>query len=97
MICSAGTKGTDEPPGITASRLSQPPVMPPQCFSIMSLNGIDIASSNTAGFSTWPETWNSFVPLLFSRPKLANQAAPRRMIVGTTAIDSTLFTVVGQP
>ena len=32
-----------------------------------------IASSTTQGFSTWPEIWNSLVPLLFSRPKLANQ------------------------
>ena len=30
-------------------------------------------------------------------PMLANHAAPRRRIVGTTAIDSTLLTVVGQP
>ena len=39
----------------------------------------------------------SFVPLLFSRPKEENHLAPRLSIVGTTAIDSTLFTVVGQP
>jgi hypothetical protein len=56
-----------------------------------------IASSTTVGFSTWPLIWNSLVPLLFSRPKLANQAAPRRRIVGTTAMLSPLLTVVGQP
>src|SRR5207244_1882321 len=30
MICSAGTMRTEEPPGMTAFRLSQPPRMPPQ-------------------------------------------------------------------
>jgi hypothetical protein len=39
----------------------------------------------------------SLVPLLFARPKEENHAAPRRRIVGATAIDSTLLTVVGQP
>jgi hypothetical protein len=33
----------------------------------------------------------------FGRPKPANHAAPRRRIVGATAIVSTLLTVVGQP
>ena len=46
---------------------------------------------------TWPVIWNSLVPSFFSRPKLANQAAPRRRMVGTTAMLSTLLTVVGQP
>lgn len=39
----------------------------------------------------------SFVPELRSRPKLANQAPPRRQMVGATATVSTLATVVGQP
>ena len=56
-----------------------------------------IASSTTQGFSMWPEIWKSLVPLLFSLPKLANHSGPRLRIVGATAIDSTLFTVVGQP
>ena len=37
------------------------------------------------------------VPEFFGRPSAANQAPPRRRIVGTTAIVSTLLTVVGQP
>jgi hypothetical protein len=36
MMSAPGTQGTEEPPGITASRLSQPPRMPPQWVSISS-------------------------------------------------------------
>ncbi len=56
-----------------------------------------MASSTLQGLFTWPDTQKSFVPVLFLAPKLANQAPPRRRIVGATAIDSTLFTVVGKP
>jgi hypothetical protein len=97
MICAAGTSGTEEPPGITASRLSQPPRMPPAWKSIRSRNEIPISSSTTQGLFTWPDIWKSLVPLLPSRPMPANQDAPRRRMVGATAIDSTLLTVVGQP
>src|SRR5579862_8180012 len=62
-----------------------------------SLSGMLIASSTLHGLLTWPEMQKTFVPVLLGRPIPANQSAPRRRIVGATAIDSTLFTVVGQP
>jgi hypothetical protein len=65
--------------------------------SISSRKGMPISSSTVHGLFTWPEMQKSLVPVLFGRPSPANQAAPRRRIVGATAIDSTLLTVVGQP
>jgi len=56
-----------------------------------------MASSTLQGFATCPEMQKTFVPVLFGRPIEANHSAPRRRIVGATAMDSTLFTVVGQP
>ena len=97
MISCAGTSGTDDPPGMTHSRLSVPPRMPPQWVSISSRNGTLIASSTTQGLFTWPLIWNSLVPSFFGRPMAANHAPPRRRMVGATAIDSTLLTVVGLP
>lgn len=38
-----GMSGVEEPPGMTASRLSQPPMTPPQCRSMRSRSGIDIS------------------------------------------------------
>merc|ERR1712226_1630458 len=82
---------------MTASRLSHPPITPPACRSINSRIGIDIVSSTVHGVLTLPEMLNNLVPVFRSRPNCANQGAPRRQIVGATAIVSTLFTVVGQP
>src|SRR5690606_4820337 len=93
----AGRIGQEAPPGITALRFFQPPRTPPPCFSISSFMLIDIDSSMTQGVFTCPDMAKSFTPVLFGRPNEAYQDAPRRRIVGTTAILSTLFTVVGQP
>ena len=38
-----------------------------------------------------------FVPVFFSLPKDANHLAPLLKMVGTTAIVSTLFIIVGHP
>ena len=58
---------------------------------------MDIVSSTVQGRLTFPEMLKSFCPVFRSRPIEANQGAPRRQIVGATAIVSTLFTVVGHP
>mmetsp|Transcript_20774 Transcript_20774/g.64602 ORF Transcript_20774/g.64602 Transcript_20774/m.64602 type:complete len:200 (+) Transcript_20774:513-1112(+) len=89
--------GTEEPPGMTASRLSQPPRTPPQCFSSSSRSGMLISSSTVIGLLTCPEMQKSLVPELFLRPNDANQSPPRRRIVGETATVSTFVTVVGHP
>src|ERR1700761_7996153 len=55
------------------------------------------SSSTLHGLFTWPEMQKIFGPEFLGRPNELNHAAPRRMIVGATAMLSTLFTVDGQP
>src|SRR6476661_5419459 len=88
MISAAGTRGTDDPPGMTASRLSQPPRMPPPWRSISSRKLMPIDSSTTHGVFTWPESWNSLVPSFFSRPMLANRDALDVVDRGRAAVES---------
>ena len=44
-----------------------------------------------------PDIQNIFVPVFFGLPIEANHFPPFLKIVGTTAIVSTLLTIVGQP
>lgn len=50
----SSSTGTEEPPGMTACRLDQPPRTPPQWRSSSSRRVMDISSSTTIGLFTWP-------------------------------------------
>ena len=69
-------RGVELPPGITQSRLSQPPMTSPQCLCISSFRGMLISSSTVQGLFTWPEILKSLEPELRVRPILANQSPP---------------------
>ena len=99
--CRRSTSGSAAPRrrrGSPPSRLSQPPRTPPQCLSMSSRKRdahhlLDVARAGSRG----PRCSRSWCRCCSGRPKPANQAAPRRRIVGATAIVSTLLTVVGRP
>jgi len=56
-----------------------------------------ISSSTLHGLFTFPEIQKILVPVFLSLPKDANHLPPLLRIVGTTAIVSTLFIIVGHP
>src|ERR1700744_4020053 len=94
----AGKIGTDEPPATTALR-RLPLAIPPQYSSLYknSSTGKPRSISKTPGFFTLPPAEISLVPVLLPIPILAYSSPPSLMIGTTAAIDSTLFTTVGQP
>ena len=75
-ITPLGMRGVELPPGITQSRLSQPPMTSPQWICISSLRGMLISSSTVQGLFTWPEMLKSLEPELRVRPIPANQSPP---------------------
>ena len=58
---------------------------------------VPIGTSIRPVLRTLPVSEKTLVPLLFSVPMPANQAAPLRMMPGTLAKVSTLLMRVGQP
>ncbi len=94
-MISAGTTGTETPPGITA--LSRRPPRTPPHSSSRSANGTPSGSSMLRGRVTCPDTEKISVPPEFGGPRLRTTAGPLRRMVGTEAKLRVLLMVVGAP
>src|SRR5690349_19362781 len=86
----------DGPPVCTAL-IVPPSGAPPPISSTILRSVVPIGTSIRPVFRILPASAKTFVPLLFSVPIPANQAAPLRMMEGTFAKVSTLLISVGQP
>ena len=86
-----------EGPPVCAALNFFPLGMPPPISSTISRNVVPIGISTRPVFLILPPRANTFVPLERSVPMEANQSAPFKMICGTLAKVSTLFSVVGLP
>src|SRR5690606_31251322 len=98
QIKLAGKIGTEDPPATSALR-RLPLAIPPQYSSeyINSSTGTPNSISYTPGLLILPLAEISFVPVLRPIPILAYSSPPSLTIETVAAIDSTLFTTVGQP
>ena len=92
--CSSVKIGVDDPPGV--QNFSRCPARTPPASESSSRSVTPSGASYWPGVVTWPDSEKMPKPLDFSVPSAANAPAPRAMMEGTLAIDSTLLTTVGQ-
>src|SRR5215468_3933180 len=91
--CSSVKIGVDDPPGV--QNLSLWPARTPPASESSSRSVTPSGASYWPGVVTCPDSEKIPKPLDFSLPSAANESAPRAMMYGTLAIDSTLLTTVG--
>src|SRR4051812_44035217 len=86
----------DGPP-VWTDLILRPSGAPPPISSTICRKGIPIGTSMSPLLLIFPVSAKTFVPLLFSVPKLAYHSAPLLIIGATFANVSTLLISVGQP